>query len=107
VIASLDTDSNGTLEASELPVLVRVCVGRGVTAYKPLLEGVSIVSQSDRADQAKRKQLAPEWFASMDEDGDLTLTREEFIGTRQSFDKLDTDENDRLSVEEVLASKLE
>ena len=107
VIASLDADSNGTLEASELPILLRVCVGRGATAHEALLEPVSIVRQSERADLEKRKELAPDWFASMDKDGDLTLTRKEFIGNREAFDKMDADENERLSVEEVLASKLE
>ena len=107
VIASLDLDSNGTLEASELPILMRVCIGRGASAHKPLLEAVSIVNQSDRVDQAKRKNLAPQWFVSMDEDGDLNLTREEFLGNRESFNKIDTNENERLSVEEVLATKLE
>ena len=107
VIASLDLDSNGTLEASELPILMRVCIGRGASAHKPLLEAVSIVNQSDRADLAKRKNLAPQWFVSMDEDGDLNLTREEFLGNRESFNKIDTNENERLSVEEVLATKLE
>ena len=107
VISSLDLDSSGTLEASELPILLRVCVGRGPSAHKTLLEAVSIVRQSDRADQAKRKELAPQWFTSMDKDGDLALTREEFMGARKSFNKIDTNENDRLSVEEVLATKLE
>ena len=107
VISSLDLDSSGTLEASELPSLLRVCVGRGPSAHKTLLEAVSIVRQSDRADQAKRKELAPQWFTSMDKDGDLALTREEFMGARKSFNKIDTNENDRLSVEEVLATKLE
>ena len=107
VIASLDLDSNGTLEASELPILMRVCIGRGASAHTTLLEAVSIVNQSDRADLAKRKNLAPQWFVSMDEDGDLNLTREEFLGNRESFNKIDTDENERLSVEEVLATKLE
>ena len=104
VIASLDTNSNG-LEAGELPILLRLCVARGATAHQALNERVAIVPQSDRANKEKQKLSAPEWFTSMDKDGDLILTREEFIGPRKSFNKIDTNKNKLLSVEEVLEFK--
>jgi len=101
MLASLDTNASGTLEASELPVLLRVCVARGAIAHETLTESVSIIRYSK--DKNNRKLEAPEWFASMDEDGDRKLTRDEFLGGRKSFNKMDTDKNDLLSVEEGLA----
>lgn len=101
MLASLDTNASGTLEASELPILLRVCVARGAIAHETLTESVSIIRYSK--DKNNRKLEAPEWFASMDEDGDRKLTRDEFLGGRKSFNKMDTDKNDLLSVEEGLA----
>ena len=41
----------------------------------------------------------------MDQDSDRILTRAEFLGDRDAFDKLDLDENQQLSVEESLTSQ--
>ena len=102
VIKSLDTNADGTLAASELPILLRVCVCRGAKAHEALSHNVSIVLEPD--EQGKSFQAAPEWFTSMDQDGSRTLTRTEFLGERKSFDKIDTDQNDLLSVTEALAA---
>ena len=103
VIKSLDTNADGTLAASELPILLRVCVCRGATAHEALADNVSIVLEPDESENPH--QAAPAWFTSMDQDGSRTLTRKEFLGERTSFDKLDTDQNDLLSVAEALASE--
>ena len=108
VIALLDDNASGTLEASEVPVLLRVCVARGAIAHEVLSGSVSITRQSDvKATKQKGKLVPPDWFASMDKDGDQMLTRDEFLGGRKSFSKMDADKNDLLSVEEGLAEKLD
>ena len=106
LIKSLDTNADGSLAASELPVLVRVCVSRGATAHEALANNVSVVLEPDEAEQ-QAYQAAPAWFTSMDEDGSRTLTRQEFLGEQKSFDKIDTDQNDLLSVAEALAAESE
>ena len=80
VIALLDDNASGTLEASEVPVLLRVCVARGAIAHEVLSGSVSITRQSDRKVKQKGKLVPPDWFASMDKDGDQMLTRDEFLG---------------------------
>ena len=104
VFKTLDVNADGTLAASELPVLLRVCVSRGATTHEALADIVSIVRETDE-EKNKLKQAAPDWFTSMDKDGTRTLTRKEFLGNRKSFDKIDTDQDDLLSVEEVLAAE--
>ena len=107
LIDLLDDNASGTLEASEVPVLLRVCVARGAIAHEVLSGSVSITRQSDGKVKQKNKLVAPDWFASMDKDGDQMLTREEFLGGRKSFSKMDADKDDLLSVEEGLAEKLD
>ena len=104
VFKSLDANADGTLAANELPVLLRVCVSRGATAHEALADNVSIVRETDE-EKNQLQQAAPDWFASMDHDGTRTLTRKEFLGNRKSFDKIDTDQDDLLSIEEVLAAE--
>ena len=104
VITSLDTNADGTLVTSELPILLRVCVSRGATAHEALADNVSIVLEPDD-EKMQSLQPAPGWFTSMDKDGSRTLTRKEFLGERKSFDEIDTDQNDLLSVVEALAAE--
>ncbi len=101
IITALDDNADGILTTAELPVLVRLCVGRGVSAHQALSDDITITRKSEQKNR-QAIQNSPAWFSSMDQDGDRTLTREEFLGVRESFDKIDADQNDRLSVEEVL-----
>ena len=104
VTKSLDANADGTLAASELPVLLRVCVSRDAAAHEALSDIVSIVRESEE-EKKQSQQAPPAWFVSMDQDGTRTLTRKEFLGNRKSFNKIDTDQDDLLSVEEVLAAE--
>ena len=103
VITSLDANADGSVVISELPILLRVCVSRGAKAHEALADNVSIVLENDEEEHSH--QAAPDWFVSMDQDGSRTLTRKEFLGERTSFDEIDTDRNDLLSVAEVLAAE--
>ena len=106
-ILELDRDSDQGIDVSELPVLLRVSVARGVAAYRSLQEHIAFVPFSEDDDDTKQKLTPPEWFVSMDQDGDRTLSRKEFLGGRGAFDKIDGDANQLLSVEEALSSKLQ
>jgi Ca2+-binding EF-hand superfamily protein len=105
VIAALDQNADGTLEVGELPIMLRLCVARGAVAHEALTDGISVVQTLDDAGVNDRKLVPPEWFISMDKDGDRRLTRKEFVGGRAPFNKMDTDGNDLLSVQEALATK--
>ena len=105
-ILELDRNSDQGIDVTELPVLLRVSVARGVAAYRSLQEYVAFVPVSGDADETKQKLTPPQWFVSMDQDGDRLLSRKEFLGGRDAFDNLDGDANQLLSVEEALSSQV-
>ena len=82
-------------------------MARGEVAYRSLQEPIAFAPLTDGLEGSKEKLTPPEWFASMDQDGDRTLSRTEFLGSRDAFDRLDEDENQRVSVEEALSSQEE
>ena len=106
-IFELDQNADQQISVSELPILLRVCVARGEVAYRSLQEPIAFAPLTDGLEGSKEKLTPPEWFASMDQDGDRTLSRTEFLGSRDAFDRLDEDENQRVSVEEALSSQEE
>jgi Ca2+-binding EF-hand superfamily protein len=48
-------------------------------------------------------QKGPMWFRKMDRNGDGDVSRSEFIGTREAFDRIDTDHDGLISLEEAEA----
>jgi Ca2+-binding EF-hand superfamily protein len=48
-------------------------------------------------------QKGPLWFRKMDRNGDGDVSRTEFIGTREEFDRIDTDHDGLISLEEAEA----
>lgn len=106
-VLELDRNADKAVDVSELPIMLRVCVGRGAVVHRSLQDHCTFMPLSEDSDDPKQKLTAPEWFVSMDQDGDRTLSRNEFLGDRDAFDELDEDENQRLSVEEALNLKPE
>jgi hypothetical protein len=100
-ITELDLNDDQRLEADEMPGLIRVCLARGAVADQALLETVAFLQPSEESDEPGQNIKAPEWFISMDKDGDRTLTETEFLGGAEAFSKLDADDNGVLSVEEA------
>ena len=104
-VFQLDQNSDQRVDLGELPILLHVTVARGAVAHQSLQEYVAFLPLSDDADGGRDSLTPPEWFVSMDQDSDRILTRAEFLGDRDAFDKLDLDENQQLSVEESLTSQ--
>ena len=102
-ILDLDQNADGGLDVNELPTLLRVCVAQGAVVHRALNDGIAFVQASGDPSEPGQKLTAPAWFVSMDKDGDRTLTRNEFLGGGDAFNKMDADENKILSVAEALA----
>jgi hypothetical protein len=46
----------------------------------------------------------PDWFRALDRNGDGYVSRDEFLGTKEAFDKLDRDGDGLISPEEAEAA---
>ncbi len=100
VISELDTDGDGIVRLAEVPVPIRLTVTRGPHAHELLRESVPAAIRKS----APKSAPPPDWFASMDRNKDNDLTPAEFLGTKEQFDLLDTDGDQRVSTTEALAS---
>lgn len=107
----LDTNHDGALSVRELRAAWARLRDAGCTTdsafdAKKLPRTVLVAAswgypQSLSAD-ARR---GPAWFRAMDRNGDGDVSRREFTGPADVFDKLDTDADDLLSAEEADATK--
>ncbi len=81
---------DGTLDRTKLPRQILATVSRG----HPLSTIGSPVYQ------------APDWFRAMDRNGDGDLSRREFTGSTQIFDRLDQDKDGLIGSEEAATARL-
>lgn len=95
-LSPLDTNQDGTLSADELLPTLRICVGRGPTVHQHLSQLRSMANPVTRPTAS-----VPEWFARMDKNQDRDLTRGEFLGNDQQFEKLDADGDGLIHVTEA------
>ena len=99
LLERLDTNSDGTIDQSEIPTAVRLTVGNGPFVHE-LFE--------DRAEAALLPKVEtvelPDWFKNMDRNRDGELSRQEFPGTPQQFATYDRDGNGIISGSEIQES---
>lgn len=70
-----------------------------------MLEGTATVAGfSPSGPRTAPRTSGPIWFARMDRNSDEELSRSEFLGSREDFDKIDSDRDDRISLQEALAA---
>lgn len=96
-LAPFDADRDEAVSRAEFPTQVRLTVGRGgqQAGFDP--EG-GAVSQGRPV-----PTRGPLWFRKMDRNGDGDVSRSEWLGTADDFDRADTDRDGLISLAEALA----
>jgi Ca2+-binding EF-hand superfamily protein len=107
---SWDSDSDGRVSADEIPHHFQVAVARGGL---PGLFGQAVAAPVGVAVSAGRSMAAPgisgqpagpEWFDKMDSNHDGDISRREFVGPRDLFDRLDRDKDGLIDRDEAGAA---
>jgi Ca2+-binding EF-hand superfamily protein len=94
-VKQFDRNGDGQITQDELRPTIRVGFGLGAGVHREL-------SEVRRVHPPRAAQVAgPEWFVRMDRNKDNDLTRKEFPGTDEQFDRLDADGDGLVSAEEA------
>ncbi len=105
-VTSWDGDSDGRVSADEIPYHFQVGIGRG--GLVGLTGGVigAIRAQAMTAARGGSEPgVGPVWFQKMDRNHDGDVSRREFLGPREAFDRLDKDTDGLIDAEEASAAK--
>ncbi len=97
-VTRLDVNRDGQLSAREIPVPIRLAITLGPRVHQLLARS----TLAARTVAPREVPTAPDWFTSSDLNKDGDLSRNEFIGTSDVFQRLDTDNDGRISVAEAL-----
>jgi Ca2+-binding EF-hand superfamily protein len=99
LLATEDRDGDGFLGGVEMSYSLVLKLSRGGTPTTPNNPAGAMRTAAEP--QVKGDRQGPPWFLKMDRnrDGDVSLA--EFLGSRDTFRKLDQDGNDLLSVDEI------
>ena len=99
-VMSWDRDSDGRIAPDEIPYHFQVNIDRGSLSG---LIGVGSVSAGTRPTSTTRT-AGPDWFQKMDRNHDGDVSRREFLGPREEFDRLDRDKDSLINAEEATTS---
>jgi Ca2+-binding EF-hand superfamily protein len=97
LLPALDGDHDGKIIVQEIPVPLRLAVALGPHVHELL----DLPAQA-RMESMPEKPPPPDWFASMDTNGDGDLSRGEFLGNDEQFQQFDADVDGLISTRESL-----
>lgn len=102
LLKKLDRDSDGALTTAEIPRRFAASARKGPMGGDGNLYGpfALVGAPGIRGAPTPRKE-GPLWFRKMDRNRDGDVSRKEFLGTAEQFQKIDTDKDDLISVLEA------
>ena len=103
-VMSWDGDHDSRVSADEIPYHFQVTIARG--GLRGVVgEGAGIVPPGSMAASGGiGPAKGPDWFQKMDRNHDGDVSRREFLGTRDQFDRLDHDNDGLIGPEEARAA---
>ncbi len=99
-IKEFDKNKDGKITKDEIPVTLSVSFGRGNTSYNSYRAGQG---KNGNANRGANKDV-PAWFTRTDRNGDGDITLREFLGTKEEFDKLDSNQDGFIEPKEAIAA---
>ncbi len=103
-VMSWDGDGDGRVSADEIPYHFRVAIARSGLAGLTGEGSVNTGARSMGTTQAAGPAAGPDWFAKMDRNHDGDVSRREFLGPRDQFDRLDRDKDGLIDADEARAA---
>jgi Ca2+-binding EF-hand superfamily protein len=91
-----DRKGNGYITREDIPRQFQLTLGLGQSAAFP-----RPAFQPGGPQPTAATARGPLWFRKMDRNGDGDVSLREFLGTREEFDKIDTDHDGLITVEEA------
>jgi Ca2+-binding EF-hand superfamily protein len=103
-LADFDEDGDGCISLKEFPQQFRLTVSDNPAIGYSAPPGVEVTGMR-RPDGTGRSTSGrgPVWFRKMDRNGDGDISRSEWLGSKEDFDRIDTDKDNLISVEEAEA----
>jgi Ca2+-binding EF-hand superfamily protein len=103
-VSACDRDGDGRISPEEIPHHIQLTLSRGdlaaPVAPNPANQAVVVVP----ATLVRRPTAGPDWFRKMDRNRDGDVSRREFFGNMQQFERLDRDHDGLISPDEATAA---
>ena len=100
-VTSWDGDDDGRVSADEIPYHFQITIARGELSGLTGGEGGAGPRSIDRP----KPVAGPDWFRQSDRNRDGDVSRREFLGPREPFDRLDRDKDGLIDADEARAAK--
>ena len=104
-VMSWDGDGDGRVSPDEIPYHFQVTIGRDELAGLTGQAAAAPAPRSRVATQPAGRAAGPDWFHKMDRNHDGDVSRREFLGPRDQFDRLDRDNDGLIDPDEARAAK--
>ncbi|HVV99827.1 MAG TPA: hypothetical protein VHB77_05785 [Planctomycetaceae bacterium] len=104
VLAKFDTDGDGNVAYHEMPFRLEVQICRGSRGARGAFSG-PLLTRTRTTRNGIRIAVGPAWFQHMDRNNDGDVSRREFLGTLEQFDRIDADHDGLIDSKEAESAK--